>query len=206
MVIRYPDGSSFDESQFKNKTRKSQKVSAKNKSTIHGNRGMTLESLLNSTIKYYRDHDIAIIHKKPTPVQIVNVNYPKRSAAKITEAYFRRASTTDYNGVYKGKYIDFEAKETRNKTAFPLQNFHEHQIAHMKASQRHGGVVFVIIYFSTLGKCFLLEVDYLLESWNEQLNGGRKSMSYSYIAKYGHEIQISYGPSIPFIDIIDKLL
>lgn len=205
MVIRYPNGSSYDESKFNKKTRQPSEFLVKQKSIIHGNRGMTLESLLNSTIKYYRDHDIAIIHKKPTPVQIVNVNYPKRSAAKITEAYFRRASTTDYNGIYKGNYIDFEAKETRNKTSFPLQNFHEHQIEHMKACKEHGGIVFVIIYFSTLKKCFLLEVNHLLNAWNNQLDGGRKSMTYLYIEKHGHEIPISYGPSIPFIDIIDKL-
>ncbi len=29
------------------------------------------------------------------------VDYPKRSRAKIVEAYFRQASTTDYSGVLK---------------------------------------------------------------------------------------------------------
>ena len=93
---------------------------------------MTLEEDLNDTNEYYRDRKIAVIHKKPTPVQIVQVDYPRRSAAVIKEAYFKQASTTDYNGVYKGKYIDFEAKETQNPTSFPLKNFHQHQIQHME--------------------------------------------------------------------------
>ncbi len=84
---------------------------------------MTLEEDLNETNEYYRERKIAVIHKKPTPIQIVQVDYPNRSAAVIKEAYFKLASTTDYNGVYKGKYIDFEAKETQNTTSFPLKKF-----------------------------------------------------------------------------------
>ena len=76
------------------------------------NRGMSFESAINATNDYYLSRGLAVIHKKPTPVQIVKVDYPKRSRAKIVEAYFRQASTTDYSGVYKGYYIDFEAKET----------------------------------------------------------------------------------------------
>ena len=82
---------------------------------------------------------------KPTPVQIVQVDYPKRSAAVIKEAYFKQSSTTDYNGVYKGRYIDFEAKETKSRTSFPLQNFHDHQIEHMKQVVAQDGICFVII-------------------------------------------------------------
>lgn len=85
-------------------------------------RGMNLEEDINLTNEYYLSHDIAVIHKKPTPIQIVKVSYPERSSAKIVEAYFRTPSTTDYNGIYKGKYIDFEAKETKHYL-FPLQTF-----------------------------------------------------------------------------------
>jgi recombination protein U len=80
----------------------------------YGNRGMTLESDINSSNKYYLDNDIALIYKKPTPIKVVKVNYIKN---KITEGYYEVPSTTDYNGIYKGKYIDFEAKETKSKTS-----------------------------------------------------------------------------------------
>ena len=95
----------------------------KEKKWTYGKRGMTLEEDLNETNQYYLDQGIAVIHKKPTPIQIVNVDYPKRSAAVIKEAYFKQASTTDFNGVYKGRYIDFEAKETKQTTSFPLKTF-----------------------------------------------------------------------------------
>ena len=83
--------------------------------TSHSNRGMTLESELNFSNEYYRDIDKAYIYKKPTPIKITKVDYPSRDKAVIKEAFFTVPSTTDYNGIYKGKYIDFEAKETKNK-------------------------------------------------------------------------------------------
>ncbi|HZW67753.1 MAG TPA: Holliday junction resolvase RecU, partial [Pseudogracilibacillus sp.] len=61
-----------------------------NKSIVNfANRGMALESEINETNDYYLLTNKAIVHKKPTPIQVVNVHYPKRSAAKITEAYFQ---------------------------------------------------------------------------------------------------------------------
>ena len=88
------------------------------KTTVNfANRGMSFEKMINESNNYYLSRGLAVIHKKPTPIQIVKVDYPQRSRAKIVEAYFRQASTTDYSGVFKGHYIDFEAKETRQKTA-----------------------------------------------------------------------------------------
>lgn len=122
----------------------------------YDNRGERFEQMINRANEYYLAHDIAVIHKKPTPIQIVKVDYPKRSAAKITEAYFKTASTTDYNGVYKGRYVDFEAKETENKTMFPLSNIYEHQKKHLFEVTKHGGISFILIGFSSLNRYFLL--------------------------------------------------
>ena len=94
--------------------------------------------------------------KKPTPIQIVQVDYPKRSAAKITEAYFKVPSTTDYNGVYRGKAIDFEAKETRSKTSFPFSHIHLHQIEHLERVLRQGAIAFVIVRFIAYDETCLL--------------------------------------------------
>src|SRR5690625_3447892 len=111
------------------------------------NRGMTLEEDINLANKYYLAINKAVIHKKPTPVQVVRVHYPKRSAAVVTEGYFKQASTTDYNGIYRNKYIDFEAKETKNKTSFPLANIHDHQIEHMLSVVKPGVLLFFMISF-----------------------------------------------------------
>ena len=94
------------------------------------NRGTSLEQDLNDSNAYYLESGRALIHKKPTPIQVVKVDYPARSAARITEAYYKVPSTTDYNGIYRGCPIDFEAKETASKTSFPFKNIHPHQIEH----------------------------------------------------------------------------
>ena len=127
MTIRYPNGKKYVPVQ-RNSIQKKIDLS-------FSNRGKSLEDELNETNEYYLSRGIAVIHKKPVPIQVVNVNYPARSAAVITEAYFRTPSTTDFNGVWQGKYIDFEAKETKSATSFPLQNIHEHQVEHMKTVQ-----------------------------------------------------------------------
>ncbi|SFD74681.1 recombination protein U [Bacillus sp. OV194] len=170
----------------------------------YGNRGMTLEEDLNKSNEYYLETGRAVIHKKPTPVQIVNVEYPKRSAAVIKEAYFKLASTTDYNGVYRGKYIDFEAKESKNKTSFPLRNFHEHQIHHMEAITAHGGIAFVILRFSTLNEIYLLDASHLISFWNDQKNE-RKSIPKTDIETLGFLVSPGFIPRIDYLKIIDKI-
>ncbi|MDY0405728.1 Holliday junction resolvase RecU [Virgibacillus sp. 179-BFC.A HS] len=171
----------------------------------HGNRGMTLENDINETNKFYLETDRAIIHKKPTPIQIVNVNYPKRSAAVITEAYFKQASTTDYNGIYKAKYVDFEAKETKNTTSFPFSNIHEHQMKHMAKVLQHGGICFIIIRFSKLGETYYVPAEVLLASWKSHLKGGRKSLPYKDIQQKGFLIPFHYQARVNYLNIIDHL-
>lgn len=172
--------------------------------TNFANRGMSFEAAINATNDYYLSRGQAVIHKKPTPVQIVKVDYPQRSRAKIVEAYFRQASTTDYSGVYKGHYIDFEAKETRQKTAFPLKNFHHHQIEHMAQVVAQGGICFVLLYFSSQNLTFLLPAQALITFYTDAT--GPKSIPLDYIKKHGHSIEQGAFPQIPYLDIIDKIL
>lgn len=202
MVFHYPNGKKF----VANKNADRVPAKQKQRQVNYSNRGMTLETDLNETNEFYLQNDIAVIHKKPTPVQIVDVHYPKRSAAVIKEAYFKQASTTDYNGVYKGHYIDFEAKETRNTTSFPLQNFHEHQILHMENVLKQKGFPFIIIRFSLLEEIYLMEASHLILFWNRMLNGGRKSITKKEIEITSFQIKIGLQPRIDYLKIIDELL
>lgn len=180
-------------------------VKQTNSSESFSNRGMTLEEDINLTNEYYLNTNKAVIHKKPTPVQIVRVNYPRRSAAVITEGYFKEASTSDYNGIYKNKHIDFEAKETKNKTSFPLANIHQHQVNHMESIVKHGGICFLIIRFSAQNETYLIKMDTFLTYWNGQFNNGRKSIPYNIINKQGYLIPFKYHLRVDYLTILDKL-
>lgn len=167
------------------------------------NRGMNLESMINRTNEFYLDNDIAVIYKKPIPIQIVSVDYKRRSAARITEAYYKLPSTTDYNGIYKGKYIDFEAKETKSTTSFPLKNIHKHQVTHLRRVKEHGGISFIIVYFSRLEKIFLLDSKYVIKYYSRSKDG-RKSISLSEFEKNGYLIKEKYRKPVDYLSVIDK--
>ncbi len=166
------------------------------------NRGMGLEDDINSTNQYYIDNSIAYIYKKPTPIQVTKVDYKNKNAI-IKEAYFKEPSTTDYNGLYNGLYIDFEAKETTSKTSFPLSNIHKHQIEHIKHIIDNGGIGFLIVRFTSYNKDYILlgkDLFDFLDKYN------RKSIPLSYFKEKGYEIKLSYRPRLDYLEIIDEII
>jgi len=165
------------------------------------NRGMNLENDINATNEYYRNNDIAIIYKKPTPITINKVDYHSRCDATITEAHFIVPSTTDYNGIYKGMYIDFEAKETRNRS-FPLSNIHAHQIQHLERIAKHGGIGFLIVRFTLEDETYLLMIEDLLSFIQQET---RKSIPKIYFQQKGYTIIHGYMPYLDYLKIIDKI-
>ncbi len=181
------------------KSKKEKKINIKK-----ANLGMALEDALNETNEYYLVNDIAVIHKKPTPVQIVKVDYPMRSKAVITEAYYKTPSTTDYNGIYKGRYIDFEAKENHNKTSFPLANIHPHQIKHLEMIIKHGGIGFLIVYFSHTNEYFYTPFEVVKKYWDNK-EKDRKSIPYQTFIDECYLIKEAYLPRLNYLKIVDEL-
>ncbi|WP_414043101.1 Holliday junction resolvase RecU [Macrococcus sp. EM39E] len=195
-MVNYPNGKPSKSLDLVTKSKNNSKIE-------YGKRGMKFEDEIDQTNRFYLQNDIAIIHKKPTPIQIVKVDYPKRAKAVIKEAYFRRASTTDYNGIYKGKYIDFEAKATQNKTSFPLINIHQHQVDHMQQVSKHGGIVFILICFSSLDEVYLLPFKHFFEYWQRYVNNEKKSIQLKEIKKDGILIPYTYRPRIDYIKALE---
>ena len=164
----------------------------------YANRGMDLEELINLSNEFYLQEDIAVIYKKPTPITIVDASFDTHGRV-ITKAYFKEPSTLDYNGIYKGKYVDFDAKVTKSKTSFPLSNLHEHQYQHMINVLNHGGITFLII--SINNKFYYLDGQDIIDFKN---NYSRQSIPIDYIEEKGIEIETKIKPRLDFIKAIDK--
>ena len=166
--------------------------------------GVNFEELINKSNEYYLKNNIAVVYKKPTPIKITKVDYPSRNKAKITEAFYQLPSTTDYNGIYKGKYIDFEAKSC-NGTSFPFKSLYTHQLDHLAKITEHGGISFLLIMFNDYKEIFLLKSTILYELYQQSLNGGRKSISYSFFKENAESIKLGYLIPVDYITAIDKV-
>ena len=189
MKINYPNGTKLETKKIGDKSR-----------------GMTFEHDLNTSNEYYRIHNIAIIYKKPTPVQIVKVDYPARNKARIVEGYYQTPSTTDYNGIYKGRYIDFEAKQTEN-LSFAFKHIFDHQVNHLKKCKDMGGISFVIIYFKKVNKVFMVDIDPFYELY---LHGEKRGISIGDLQnlekeKKAYDVKMGFDPLIDYIKGIDFL-
>lgn len=190
------------------------KINYPNKKQIENNhiinnnirsRGMLFEHELNKSNEYYWNINKAMIYKKPTPVRIVKVEYPNRSHAKIVEGYYQTPSTTDYNGIYRGKYIDYEAKETQN-LSFSFSHIFPHQVEHLKKVDEHGGIAFVIIFFKKVDKVFIIDIKPFYKVYLEGQKGKRNSIKYEDIPLIGGlEVSRGYSPYVDYLKQVDIL-
>lgn len=169
------------------------------KPVSYAKRGMDLESLINEANKYYLDNDIAVIYKKPTPVEIKKVSY--KGKTEYIEGILREKSTLDYTGVYKGYYLDFDAKSSKSKTSFPLSNIHKHQLLHIDRVLKHKGISFLIIEMND--RFFILDGNVLMNFVN---NNDRKSIPFEFIQKEGLEIKLKFSPTLDYITVLDTLI
>lgn len=170
-----------------------------NKLINYGNRGMTLEEDINLTNEYYEEKKIALIYKKPIPIKVLKINETK---TRIKEAFYEKKSTLDYSGIYKQKYIEFDAKETNNKTSFPLSNLHMHQLKHIENVIYYGGIAFLIVRFNAWNKTFVLSGEKLISYINST---NKKSIPLSYFQDNCPIVEIKYRPRLDYLKVFDIL-
>jgi len=164
-----------------------------------GLRGSTLEELVNRTCEQYKEMQLALIQKIPTPITPVQIDKESRH---ITLAYFEKKSTIDYIGAVQGIPVCFDAKECNTDT-FPLQNIHEHQVEFMKQFEQQGGISFLLIFFAHRNEFYYLRFQDLYKFWMRKESGGRKSFQYSEL-NCEYYLTNRQGLLVPFLDGIQK--
>ena len=160
------------------------------------NRGMMLESLINKTIKIYKKNNIGVFHKKEISISFSKIK-EKNGKLNIVNGQIKNKSTTDYYGIYNGKFYAFEAKSTK-LNSLPLKNIKNHQLNYLKEIQKHGGKAFFIIGYQKFDEFFLIEIQTIINLKNT------KSLNVKIAREKGKKLEIIYPGILDFLNVIDK--
>ncbi len=162
-----------------------------------GLRGSVLEEMINYSNVKYREKNLALIQKIPTPITPVKFD---KNSRHITLAYFDQRSTVDYIGAVQGIPVCFDAKECAVDN-FPMQNIHKHQVEFMADFEKQGGLAFFLLYFSHRQECYYLRFKEMMNYYNRMEAGGPKHFKYKeldpdYFVPSGQGIHLHYLKSI----------
>ncbi|MGY6171987.1 Holliday junction resolvase RecU [Candidatus Mycoplasma pogonae] len=163
------------------------------------NRGMLLEKIINNSIHFYEKNNLAVFHKKNIDIVFQSVKKDNKDTKikKLENAFLSKKSTVDYYGIYKGKFIAFEAKSVEGNN-LPLANIASHQLQYLRKIKMHLGYAFLIIYFKTHDKFYLLDIN-AIDSTDQK----RKSLSLNEVAEYGIELELVYPGILDFVNFLD---
>lgn len=156
---------------------------------MNNNRGMLLETIINKTIKQYKDINVALIHKKTLDIKFSSIDKNN----KVKDGIVSSKSTVDYYGIYKGTFIAFEAKSVNGET-IPKNNFKEHQHNYLKSIKNHGGIAFYILLFKETNEFFLADISIM--------DYKKKSITLKYIKEKGISLELIYPGVIDFINFL----
>ena len=129
-----------------------------------------LEKTANAINMGLRRSKKALVLKIPVPLELTS------------KGLIAKASTVDYSGTVQGGLsIDYDAKETENKTSFPLANIKEHQLNYLKLKSELGGIAFFMIHFKKVypEKVFITPISLVHKYWHAAtFEDGRKSIPF----------------------------
>lgn len=159
---------------------------------FYQNRGMFTETLVNNTIEWYCKNNIAFFEKNYIPIKLEKINKSKKQIyGKIYKA------KVDYYGVYKGKYIAFEVKET-SKKFFSIVQLKKHQFYYLQTIQQFGGITFLLISFLEFEKIFLIKTDQLQKIKQQKIS----KITYDWCKKNCPELPICFPGIIKWLSFI----
>ena len=164
-----------------------------------GLRGSLLEEEINRTNEAYKEQNLCLIQKIPTPITPIQLDKESRH---ITLAYFEQKSTVDYIGVVQGYPVCFDAKEVKTST-FALQNIHPHQVEFMRRFEKQDGIAFILIAYTHRDQFYYLRFAELKRFWERAENGGRKSFRIEELEEDYFLPEVS-GVLVPYLNLLQK--
>jgi recombination protein U len=126
------------------------------------NMGKILEDKIIKINKHYLEVGTASIKKVP------NAWVVRRKGPHIIGANPVPSGLCDFVGtshLVGGRQIVFDAKECKLKTRFPLRNIKPSQMDHMKETVDHGGIAFLIIWFTETDEMFYVPYQFIEAYW-----------------------------------------
>lgn len=164
-----------------------------------GLRGSMLEEMINITNSKYREKNLALIQKVPTPITPIKINKENK---QINLAYFEKKSTVDYIGVVQGIPVCFDAKECAEDT-FSLNNVHEHQFQFMKEFEQQDGIAFLLIYYKKHDFFYYMTYQELEGFWKRAEDGGRKSFRFEEL-DLSYQVHIQNGVCVHYLEQLNR--
>ncbi len=164
--------------------------------------GNAFEFQIDYTNTQYNAIGVAIINKRPTPMKILK-RFPGNTKQFV--AMFDKKSTVDYDGVYKGRAIAFEAKTTNVETRFDLSNIAEHQLRYLIKAREQGAVTFVLIEFRKNNATYLAPTSLIEEYAKEAVRGGKKSIPLAVFEERAYKVNTG-RVALDYLTQLDKML
>ncbi|GAB3801559.1 Holliday junction resolvase RecU [Virgibacillus kimchii] len=165
-----------------------------------GKRGQAFEYTLDYTNQVYAQKGLALINKRPTPVKVI-----KSKGTRVLSGFYEKKSTVDFDGVYNGRAIYFEAKSTKEKS-LPLAMIAEHQVKHLNDVEKQGAISFLIVEMKALGDVFLIPNNMVQKYIRKAKNGGRKSISMDDLEVYAFLVESKNGVPLDYLSVVDRLI
>ncbi|PFU86489.1 Holliday junction resolvase RecU [Bacillus anthracis] len=165
-----------------------------------GNRGMAFEKLINLSNEMYQREGVALINKRPTPVKVLKMVY-----GRVKDGYYESKSTVDYDGVYRGRAIAFEAKSTNEINRFDLKNIAQHQLDYLEKAEKMGAICFFLIGCTKDQSTFAIPLS-VIQSYvrMSQQPKGKKSIPRADFDIYGYLVEQTERAPVDYLQYVDE--
>lgn len=156
--------------------------------------GSFSEELVNKTINWYLEEGIAYFRKSYVPMSICS-----KYGGGACEARINDYADLDYYGVYKGRYISFEVKET-SKDYFLFSQIRPHQLQILFKLNELSATSFLLLNFASYdNSCFIVESGVL----KELVSNNKKRLTLTEARAIGKRISVRCPGVWDFLPLLE---